>query len=288
VPWGFFESWLYLQNTSGASSIVPQDIYEYIPLSKQSNKNSQYDRKQETIVSFVKSPVLEPFENCSVKCTDDLLFQSPTSGSVACTTYYAGGSNAGHCRSDGACKTCQCSCLPECVGNGNATCNFNYSTWISADPRLRGPDNQTAKVVVAKGCDVYDFKSTFFDFFRIYYKAEGWMAIIRNLVLKMEVFYECEPSSGLYLSPCTPFYILPSNRTREQNSSWAAAQDFRMFIKWRDEQKSEEGEASFFDSDMDGILDEDTVVPHVLVLTGGLRTAPYNLTGYYILVDQVR
>ena len=41
-------------------------------------------------------------------------------------------------------------------------------------------------------------------------------------------------------------------------------------------------------SDMDGILDEDTVVPHVLVLTGGLRTAPYNLTGYYILVDQVR
>jgi hypothetical protein len=87
--------------------------------------------------------------------------------------------------------------------------------------------NQTAKVVVAKGCDVYDFKSTFFYFFRIYCKAEGWMAIIRNLVLKMEVFYESEPSSGLYLSPCTPFYILPSHRTREQNSSWAAAQDLR-------------------------------------------------------------
>jgi hypothetical protein len=67
VPWWFFEGWMYLQNTTGSSSIVPQDIYEYIPLSNQSDKNSKYDRKKETIVSFVKTPVLEPFENQTAK-----------------------------------------------------------------------------------------------------------------------------------------------------------------------------------------------------------------------------
>jgi len=46
----------------------------------------------------------------------------------------------------------------------------------------RGPGNQTGRLVVRKGCNLYDFYSDFFDFFCIYYKVEGWEDTIRKLL----------------------------------------------------------------------------------------------------------
>jgi len=53
----------------------------------------------------------------------------------------------------------------------------------------RGPGNQTGQLVVGQGCDLYDFYSEFFDFFRIYYKVEGWEDIIRKLLFRMQLLY---------------------------------------------------------------------------------------------------
>ena len=133
------------------------------------------------------------------------------------------------------------------------------------DDRLRGPQNQTGELDMQNGsftkCKIFNTSSVFFDFFRIYYRVDGWDRIVRDLVEKLDRIYpERLQDRGPDARP-------PEEWTVAANSSRAAAKRLKLFMSWRDEQAPytrEEGKKT-----------------HLVVLMGGLRTSPHNLTGYY-------
>lgn len=110
-------------------------------------------------------------------------------------------------------------------------------------------------------CNIYNMSSVFFDFFRIYYRVEGWDSIVRDLIAKISRLYpEKLEERGPDARPLQEW-------TSAVNSSRAAAKKLQAYMSWRAEQapyRHAEGRYT-----------------HLLVLTGGLRTSPHNLTGYY-------
>ena len=135
-----------------------------------------------------------------------------------------------------------------------------------ADERLRGPHNQTAELVMANfsRCEVFNMSSVFFDFFRIYYRVEGWDRLIRALLAKVERLYpERLQDRGPEARPFREW-------TSAVNASRGAAQRLKQFMEWRDDQAP--------------YVNDEGPKTQLLVLMGGLRTSPHNLTGYYKLV----
>ena len=278
APWWFFETWLYL-NGSAVAQRVPPDIYNYIfpnrtcywlnetTVSNQtvqhwsvcnySDANQSRNAREDSFLSFVKRPGLEPFADLNLTL----------------------------------------------MLNGKGP-KFDVAPWKAADERLRGPFNQTRNVNIAQGCEIYNMSSHFFDFFRIYYKVEGWEDVIRKLVFKLHVLYPNSshaPSawaavtaasiSGLEADPFfheqdflsrwktegdywNTSWILQSEAknasewTEAVASSRSAAFALREMMEWRDEQRPYQYD---FGAKM-----------HLVVLMGGLRTSPHNMTGYYI------
>jgi len=257
APWWFFEMWLYL-NGSAVAQRVPPDVHNYAFPNRSCfwlNKTSGHygvcdysdatqsvNEREDAFLSFVKRPELVPLN--------------------------------------------------------------------SVDERRRGPWNQTSSITIAQGCEIFNMSSNFFDFFRIYYKVEGWEDIIRKLVYKMIVLYPNSTRVSRLLTPTThvssiapailaglekdSFFHQQDFLTRWKthgdywNMSWnfqsearnvsewtetlenstRAASALREMMEWRDEQRPYRRD---FGAKM-----------HLLVLMGGLRTAPHNLTGYYI------
>ena len=187
-------------------------------------------------------------------------------------------------------------------------------TWAGTrgliDDRFMGLKNETRPIIIAQGCNIFDMSQEYFDFYRIYYKVSGWEDLVRRTVFRMEALYPDHPQQhwqdrlaklrgdGFFSqqnflgrfeqteayaninrtmktsrysdrsSPSTMSWPLPKplEWTSKVNASRAAARQLRMMMQWFDASPGP-GSSS------------------LLLLAGGLKTAPGNLTGYYRVVD---
>jgi len=275
APWWFFEMWLHL-NGSAVASRVPPDVYNYAFPNRSCywlNKTNGYygvcnysDANQ--LVNAREDSFLS-----FVKRPELVPFREDLNVTLML------------------------------MGKGP---KFDFQSWNSVDERRRGPWNQTRSITIAQGCEIFNMSSNFFDFFRIYYKVEGWEDIIRKLVFKMKVLYpnSTHSLSTTHASSITPailagleidsFFHQQDFLTRWKthgdywNMSWnfqsearntsewtetvknstRAAFSLREMMEWRDEQRPHRQDSG--------------AKMHLLLLMGGLRTASHNLTGYYI------